>query len=448
MKYLSQRAIFDAQMDSAARFPPPFCHPETRQDLRSCIVSWLANPNRDSNLFWLYGPAGAGKSAVAQTIAEYYKDQGVLGATFFFSRPNNYDDPDRVIPTLAHQLAVVLPPYKRLCRFIFDQDATILSKALRLQFRKLIEEPLSTLLVKGPSARPILLVLDGLDECQGDGPQRVFVELIATFAAASNASGLPVVWIITSRPEWQVVSTFSKFQRQQEELRIDTAQAAEDVSRILHDGFSKIREKYEDAFAEGQVWPSPDQLLAVKSSSGGLPVFGSTLLKFVDDEELGNPVAQLDACLGFLKGNVLPKSGNPLDPLHLLYWGILRTIHPTVIPTTVMILLFTLLQRSLPALTVANFLRIDQATFYGSLRRLYSVLEIPRPAEAGLNSIIFLHASFEDFLKHTIRFGGNREFGLTLSAFNSTIEKCCNQWSDIRKHIDTSSQYWKVPPGA
>ena len=32
---------------------------------------------------WLYGPAGAGKSAIAQTIAELLEEAGLLAGAFF-----------------------------------------------------------------------------------------------------------------------------------------------------------------------------------------------------------------------------------------------------------------------------------------------------------------------------------------------------------------------------
>jgi hypothetical protein len=41
---------------------------------------------RSRNRFlWLYGPAGAGKSAIEQTIAELYYQINVLASIFFFS---------------------------------------------------------------------------------------------------------------------------------------------------------------------------------------------------------------------------------------------------------------------------------------------------------------------------------------------------------------------------
>ena len=40
----------------------------------------------DDLMLWLFGPAGAGKSAIAKRIAEIATEKGLLIATFFFSR--------------------------------------------------------------------------------------------------------------------------------------------------------------------------------------------------------------------------------------------------------------------------------------------------------------------------------------------------------------------------
>ncbi|KAF9443493.1 hypothetical protein P691DRAFT_622128, partial [Macrolepiota fuliginosa MF-IS2] len=70
MRLLEDRRIPGAEIDSSTRYPPPKCHPSTREDLRSRITKWLMGDNYERNILCLLGPAGTGKSAVAQTIAE------------------------------------------------------------------------------------------------------------------------------------------------------------------------------------------------------------------------------------------------------------------------------------------------------------------------------------------------------------------------------------------
>ena len=73
-------------------------------------MSWAQGSETSRPILWLYGPAGAGKSAIAQTIAEKCDETGHLSASFFFSRTSpGRDDMNHLIPTLAYQLALLFP---------------------------------------------------------------------------------------------------------------------------------------------------------------------------------------------------------------------------------------------------------------------------------------------------------------------------------------------------
>ncbi|KAJ7794354.1 hypothetical protein B0H14DRAFT_2261982, partial [Mycena olivaceomarginata] len=73
--------------DSADRFPLPRCHPETRTKLLDILCKWSrgVQPPR-SAILWLHGPAGSGKSAVAQSFCQHLQNDGRLGGSFFFKR--------------------------------------------------------------------------------------------------------------------------------------------------------------------------------------------------------------------------------------------------------------------------------------------------------------------------------------------------------------------------
>ena len=61
----------------------------------------------------MYGPAGAGKSAIAKSCAEKTAKQRRLGASFFFSRTEHVDDPKRFFTTIAHQLTTEISEYEK-----------------------------------------------------------------------------------------------------------------------------------------------------------------------------------------------------------------------------------------------------------------------------------------------------------------------------------------------
>jgi len=87
MELLQAATAPGAFHNSLERFDPPKCHPHTREAVRKKILDWVMKKiDTDAFILWLYGAAGAGKSAIAQTIAEVCHELKLLLASFFFSR--------------------------------------------------------------------------------------------------------------------------------------------------------------------------------------------------------------------------------------------------------------------------------------------------------------------------------------------------------------------------
>jgi hypothetical protein len=128
-------------VDSSDRVPPPRCHEGTREKIRNLLIQWLESQFRKWKIIWLYGPAGTGKSAVAQTFAEHCAGLGRLGAAFFFSRANGRNDPKTVVPTIAYQLGVACVEYKTIIAELIANDPLVLKKSPRAQFTDLIAGP-------------------------------------------------------------------------------------------------------------------------------------------------------------------------------------------------------------------------------------------------------------------------------------------------------------------
>ncbi|EEB93378.1 hypothetical protein MPER_07972 [Moniliophthora perniciosa FA553] len=74
-----------ASHNSETRYPPPKCHPDTRRRVLNVIRDWIHSESPEDCVFWLYGPAGAGKSAIAQTIAESGQQKATWFLAFSFS---------------------------------------------------------------------------------------------------------------------------------------------------------------------------------------------------------------------------------------------------------------------------------------------------------------------------------------------------------------------------
>ncbi|KAJ3568955.1 hypothetical protein NP233_g5373 [Leucocoprinus birnbaumii] len=427
MQILAEKRMAGAEVDSDARKYAPRCHPETRRTLRARIINWIeGKQTRYWRMLWVMGPAGVGKSAVAQTVAEEMKAQGQLGATLFFSRLNHRDDPSKIIPTLAYQLAVKHPQYKLIINRRLAEDPTIFEKTLRTQLKELIFEPFRTIMVRFPSTviKPILVILDGLDECRCAEAQCEIIECIAEHVRSTDV--FPIIWLICSRPEWHLkyLVTMPDFPTacRREELRIDDLEAQEDVALFLHAEFAKIRLRFRDYLSPS--WPPADAVQLIVATASGLFALAGVVVRFIGDEAVGDPSAQLATCVTFLGGKSVPGAIHPLHALDLLYRQIWNNASsPTANVTARRILgAYILYSHTTPlsAQATANLLGLRQPEFYNSSKHLHSVLDIPGAAEALQQPVRFYHTSFGDYLIQPLR---SREHSVDEGSVNYNVAK-------------------------
>ncbi|OSX63785.1 hypothetical protein POSPLADRAFT_1033289 [Postia placenta MAD-698-R-SB12] len=147
------------------------CHPNTRHNIISSITTWAYNQSAEpSNILWLRGVAGSGKSAIANSLETLFREQGRRGAFICFDRElaaeaNN--DPFRVIRTLAFQLS-------QFDQRIHKEVAKAVERSppnmqLDAQYHVYLRQPLMSsigLVDEGP----IVILIDGLDECGSEKP--------------------------------------------------------------------------------------------------------------------------------------------------------------------------------------------------------------------------------------------------------------------------------------
>ena len=121
--------------DSSERFPSPNCHPDTRKEIRQIILDWILEESPASSFFWLYGPAGAGKTALLQAIAEFLCSPSGLvsgqkfGGSFFFSRGRRgHDQGHFLFSTIAYQLALNVPGLRQHVNHIMETNPTLHTK--------------------------------------------------------------------------------------------------------------------------------------------------------------------------------------------------------------------------------------------------------------------------------------------------------------------------------
>ncbi|CAA7267257.1 unnamed protein product [Cyclocybe aegerita] len=80
--HIAPAALFDARESVAS----PRCHPNTRKAIIKNIMDWISGGgNHGAGMFWMYGAAGSGKTALGQSIAGLCHQERRLIASFFFS---------------------------------------------------------------------------------------------------------------------------------------------------------------------------------------------------------------------------------------------------------------------------------------------------------------------------------------------------------------------------
>ncbi|KAJ7429536.1 hypothetical protein B0H11DRAFT_1895581 [Mycena galericulata] len=166
MDVLHRAVALEALYDSADSFPQPRCHPETRTKLQDSLYKWAVQSYSRSarSMCWLHGPAGAGKSAIMQTLCQRLQDDGRLGGSFFFKRGHATRGNAKVLfATLAYQLSLhdrrLEGPISRSA----ENDTSVVGRGMEVQLHKLMVEPCQSL----KDAAPLILLIDGLDECEG-----------------------------------------------------------------------------------------------------------------------------------------------------------------------------------------------------------------------------------------------------------------------------------------
>jgi hypothetical protein len=387
---LHRTAALEALYDSAESFPQPKCHPDTRTEILDGLYIWAIGSDPAPSIFWLYGPAGAGKSAIMQTLCRRLTDGGCLGGSFFFKRGHATRGNARVLfTTLAYQLALQNSFLKGPISECVQNDPSVTGRSMELQLQKLIVQPCRSPL--NPHLKSILLI-DGLDECAGDNVQQEILHLIND-AVREYPHILRI--LIASRPEPHIREMFERPSVNRLYRSLNIRQSFVDVEKYLRDEFSRIhREHWETMEAIPTPWPSWDVLNALVEKSSGYFIYASTVIKFVDDKDF-RPTERLSMVIDWQ--NISTHSDRPFEVLDQLYTQILRVARSRSRLVRILCVLINFPELSLGE--IEQLLQLNPGDVGLSLRRLHSVLQVPSDG----SSISVYHASFRDFLADPVR---------------------------------------------
>jgi hypothetical protein len=386
MGILHSAAAHEALYDSAESFPQPKCHPETRTRILDDLYTWAIGTDSSHSIVWLYGPAGAGKSAIMQSLCQRLQDSRHLGGSFFFKRGDTIRASAKALfVTLAYQLTLGSSALRGLISKRVKQEPLVVRRSLSVQLRELIIQPYKSL------ENPIipLLLIDGLDECDSQELQQEVLQLLSN-AVLDNPSMLRI--IIASRPEPHIRELFDRPSAKPLYRAFNIKQSFEDVEKYLRHEFSRIHSEHRDTMGGIPTpWPSDHILEILVQKSSGYFVYAATIIKFIDDRDF----CPTDRLVAVVRSQNLPDDcDRPFEALDQLYKQILSTVPAR---TRLIRILTAIANFKLSRDDIALLLDLDSAHVGLSLRRLHSILEVPS-YDSEHSDISVYHESFRDFL--------------------------------------------------
>jgi hypothetical protein len=266
----------------------------------------------------------------------------------------------------------------------------VLPRALSTQMRVLVVEPLRAVPLRSPTR---LAVVDGVVECGPD--DQAHAELLRVLGAAvGELRGVPIVFLIASRPEYEIRTAFNRnpFSALTKSLVLDDQYAPDKDIKVYFDSIiRKIRQEH--ISLSRAPWPAEHDVDLLVSKASGQFVFAATVIKFIDSPRY-DPANRLEIILGIVSaGNETPFA--LLDALYCFILGSVADLE-RVLQVLALLLLAGPGGRRLGLEKADELLGFDIRTAV-----VHSLLFVPPPAEDALPRIC--HASLYDFLRDRAR---------------------------------------------
>jgi hypothetical protein len=389
---LREHVAVGAFHNSAERFDPPTGYPKTREAILAKIEAWVKErpENGDRLVLWMYGPAGAGKSAIAQSIAELCKV--LLAASFFFSRTApGRSDTSRLVATIVWQLIKAIPEIREIVLSSLEHDPTLLSQTPATQMKALIVDPMNQVPMDILSKHPRLVIIDGLDECFPPESQDDILNILST--SLQNLI-TPLYFLIASRPHTNIREAFtSKLLRPiTHTLPLEhDYQSTQDIRHFLTSSFAKIRTRH--AYLPSP-WPKTGDIEVLVQKSSGQFIYAATVIRFIARGHHGHE----ERLKIVLELRSLDNSATPFAMLDVLYLQILRSVGEDEIEKVMEVLgaLIILKENNIDQVGVLEaFLNYRRGELASVMGDMLALVHVPN---AQYEMIKIYHASLPDFL--------------------------------------------------
>ncbi|CAE6427584.1 unnamed protein product [Rhizoctonia solani] len=246
--------------------------------LQTCVkILWnLQNWSRDEHaakLHWMRGMPGTGKTTIAFSFAEALEEpeRRHLAATFFCARSSpECQDTNRIIPTIAYQLARYSTPFQWELYRILGQDPDLNTQKISTQFDRLLKDPL--IAVKDAIPDNAVVIIDALDECSNKRGVTQLVDLLL-----KHAPELPLKFFITCRPDADIYYRIASHKDSQSSCSITDLRTV-GQSMVQQDIETYLQNKL------GFLLPTPSQIEQLVQRSGCLFIYAATIVRYIQPD--------------------------------------------------------------------------------------------------------------------------------------------------------------------
>lgn len=378
------------------------CLHGTRLDVQGHIVRWLNDPDSEVAM-WMYGPAGIGKTAIAQTVAKLCEEQEQLSSAFFFFRSDDgRNSAKHLVPTLAFEMLQQIPhTHDIICTRISD-NPLIFTTPLERQLKTIILPAISAPFPLSQDIQhgPMLIIIDGLDECADAGTQKLiirsFISLLATTTTAVRHKIL-----IVSRPEPQIVSAFSAadIAPHVHDLCLDQWRSIVDIENFLRAELEGIKQTHPLKSYLNVDWPPASSFKALLAKSFESFAYATLAVRYISSHDR-HPESSLNNLLG-LTPNRAYEAHAELDSL---YRHILERLDKRTRRIVLGALcLYTTFRIHESVEIYASILHEDTSAVTLAILKMSSVLRLHETSHWYMFS--YYHTSFSDFLVDKTRSG-------------------------------------------
>ncbi|KAI0658895.1 hypothetical protein C8Q70DRAFT_875350, partial [Cubamyces menziesii] len=384
------------------------CYENTRVEVLSSLCSWLRPehpPLSDQPILWLYALAGSGKSTIAWTIADRWKRDNLLGASFFCARDGQRSNVNCVFRTIAYQLALRFPEFQEQLTKILKTDPDLYSSTPTRQLERLIVEPLQAVHRGAPSDTPfpacVAVVIDALDECTDNNAVSTILKSLALYIDQLA----PLKFLITSRPEENIARGFLLQSLDENTHRLALNKIPEeltkrDITVFLRSRLAAIGKDFD----LGASWPAPQRLENLVGLSELLFIFAALAARYIEDQAEMDPEGRLTSLLS--TGNAVATKGgsttSPFPILDALYIQVLDAAARklgAILKSQLKLVLGTIVlaEQRLSPTTLDVLLGLSSGTVRRVLLVLSAILIIPDRKD-DTTPIGIIHLSFPNFL--------------------------------------------------